>query len=132
MKAVDSREDKLRYLYLPRLQDRGVLAQAIVKGDGTRDFFGTAHGQRAETLEGFKFGDANVQLDDTPLLIEPDAAKAYEAAHPSVSDTPPVSPEPRHPNPPGNCLKRRNTGKGLLEIGIDPRGTNSRHRVINV
>jgi predicted AAA+ superfamily ATPase len=40
-KASDFWGDTLRYLYLPRLKDRGVLAQAIVKGAGTRDFFGT-------------------------------------------------------------------------------------------
>jgi len=108
VKAADFWEDTRRYLYLPRLKDRGVLAQAIVKGAGTRDFFGTAYGQSAEKFEGFKLGDANVQLDDTLLLIEPDAAKAYEAAHPSAGDTPPgptppgpVPPGPRPPSPPG-------------------------------
>jgi hypothetical protein len=40
----------LRYLYLPRLKDRDVLAQAIVKGAGTRDFFGTAYGQSATPM----------------------------------------------------------------------------------
>jgi predicted AAA+ superfamily ATPase len=72
-------EDTQRYLYLPRLKDRTVLAQAIVKGAATKDFFATAYGQTAEGFEGFKFGDANVQLDDTLLLIEPEAAKAHEA-----------------------------------------------------
>lgn len=73
-------EDTQRYLYLPRLRSREVLAQAIVKGAATKDFFGTAYGQRDGVFEGFKFGDSNVQLDDTLLLIDPDAAKAYEAA----------------------------------------------------
>lgn len=73
-------EDTQRYLYLPRLKNREVLAQAIVKGAGTRDFFATAYGQTSDGFEGFKFGDANVQLDDTLLLIEPEAAKAQEAA----------------------------------------------------
>jgi len=107
VKAADFWEDTLRYLYLPRLKDRGVLAQAVVKGAGTRDFFGTAYGQSAEKYEGFKLGDANVQLDDTLLLIDPDAAKAYEAAHPPVGVTPPgptppgpVPPGPRPPEPP--------------------------------
>jgi hypothetical protein len=72
-------EDVQRYLYLPRLLDREVLGQAIVKGAGTKDFFGTAYGQSGETFEGFKFGDSNVQLDNTLLLIEPEAAKQYEA-----------------------------------------------------
>ena len=87
IKATDFWEDTLRYLYLPRLRDRGVLQQAIVKGAATRDFFGTAYGQAGDTFEGFKLGDANVQLDDTLLLIEPEAAKAYDAAHPATSVT---------------------------------------------
>jgi uncharacterized protein len=81
VKAADFWEDTLRYLYLPRLKDRGVLAQAIVKGAGTRDFFGTAYGEHNGKFDGFKLGDANVQFDDTLLLIEPDAARTYEAAN---------------------------------------------------
>jgi hypothetical protein len=91
VKAVDFWEDTLKYLYLPRLKDRGVLSQAIIKGAGTRDFFGTAYGQSGELYEGFKFGDGNVQLDDTLLLIEADAAKAYEVAHPPVPATTPTT-----------------------------------------
>jgi predicted AAA+ superfamily ATPase len=81
VKAMDYWEDSLRYPYLSRLKDRSTLAQAIVKGAATRDFFGTAYGQTGDKYEGFKFGEANVQLDDTLLLIEPTAAAAYEAAH---------------------------------------------------
>ena len=101
-------EDTLRYLYLPRLKSRGVLEQALVKGAASRDFFGTAYGQHDGKFDGFRFGDSNVQLDDTLLLIEPEAAKAYEAAHPSVTTpgpTPPgivppgsVPPEPMPPS----------------------------------
>ena len=58
----------------------------------------TSYGQSAEKFEGFKLDDANVPLDDTLLLIEPDAAKAYESAHPAAGDTPPG---PRPPEPPG-------------------------------
>ena len=72
-------EDMQRYLYLPRLNDRNVLEQAIIKGAGSKDFFGTAYGQTGGVFEGFKFGDANVQFDDTLLLIEPEVAKRYEA-----------------------------------------------------
>jgi hypothetical protein len=73
-------EDSTRYLYLSRLRDREVLAQAIVKGTATRDFFGTAYGQHGERFDGFKLGDPNVQLDETLLLIEPEVAQQYEAA----------------------------------------------------
>ncbi|MCX6879289.1 MAG: DUF499 domain-containing protein [Verrucomicrobia bacterium] len=98
VKAADFWEDTQRYLYLPRLKDRSVLAQAIVKGAATRDFFGTAYGQTDGKYEGFKFGDSNVQFDDTLLLIEPEAAKAYEVAHPPVI---PPGPTPPGPGPSG-------------------------------
>ena len=100
-------EDTQRYLYLPRLKSRQVLEQAIVKGAGSRDFFGTAYGQHEGKFDGFKFGDANVQLDDTLLLIEPQAAKAYEAANPPVVTPGPTlpgtgpGPIPPGPTPPG-------------------------------
>ena len=74
-------EDTMRYLYLPRLKSRGVLEQAIVIGAASRDFFGTAYGQTGDRFDGFKLGDANIQLDDTLLLIEPETAKAYAVAH---------------------------------------------------
>ena len=93
-------EDTLRYLYLPRLKSRQVLEQAIVKGAGSRDFFGTAYGQHEGKFDGFKFGDAEVQLDDTLLLIEPEAAKVYEAAIPSVVPPGPTIPG-SGPLPPG-------------------------------
>lgn len=72
-------EDTLRYLYLPRLKTRYVLEQAIIKGAGSRDFFGTAYSQYEGKYDGFKLGDANIQLDDTLMLIELEAAKKYEA-----------------------------------------------------
>ncbi|MBA3013967.1 MAG: ATP-binding protein [Proteobacteria bacterium] len=74
-------EDTLRYLYLPRLKSREVLAQAIAKGAGSLDFFATAYGEHEGKFDGFAFGGCNVQLDDTLLLIEPGAAKAYEEAN---------------------------------------------------
>jgi hypothetical protein len=105
---MDYWEDSLRYPYLSRLKDRSTLAQAIVKGAATRDFFGTAYELNGEKYEGFKFGEANVQLDDTLLLIEPTAAAAYEAANqpaPTPGPTPlgpiPPGPTPHGPTPPG-------------------------------
>jgi len=73
-------EDSLRYLYLPRLRGRDVLAQAVVKGAASRDFFGTAYGYVGGKYEGFKLGDSNIQVDETLLLIEPSVALAYQAA----------------------------------------------------
>src|SRR5262249_42550994 len=74
-------EDTLRYLYMPRFKSRDVLAQAIRAGAASRDFFGIAYGQRDGKFDGFQFGtDKNVQLDDTLLLIEIEAARLYEQA----------------------------------------------------
>jgi hypothetical protein len=80
-------EDMQRYLYLPRLSDRNVLEQAIIKGAGSKDFFGTAYGQTGGVFEGFKLGDANVQFDDTLLLIEPEAAEKYRSNLPAELKT---------------------------------------------
>jgi len=79
--AMEFWEDTLRYLFLPRLKTCSVLEQAIIKGAGSKDFYGTAYGLYEGVFEGFKFGDANVQLDDTLLLIESGAAKKYEEEH---------------------------------------------------
>jgi hypothetical protein len=71
-------EDSLRYLYLPRLKNRDSLSQAIRKGAAENsDFFGTACGQEGDKYLGFHVGEGNVQLDDTLLLIEPNAANEY-------------------------------------------------------
>jgi predicted AAA+ superfamily ATPase len=73
-------EDTLRYLYLPRLKNRDSLGQAIRTGASSTDFFGTAYGQDGDKYTGFHVGEGNVQLDDTLLLIEPNAAGEYAAA----------------------------------------------------
>jgi hypothetical protein len=72
-------EDTMRYLYMPRLKNRGVLEQAIIKGAGCRDFFGTAYAYYEGRYDGFRFGDGIMHLDDTLVLIEPEAAKKYAA-----------------------------------------------------
>lgn len=72
--AMSFWKDALRYLYLPRLKDKRVLEQAIQKG--TLDYFGIAYGQE----DGFalRTGNCNaIKMDETLLLIEPEAAKAY-------------------------------------------------------
>ncbi len=70
-------EDSLRYLYLPRLKSREVLAAVVRTGAGSRDFFGTAYGQTDGKYDGFQLGEGGVSFDDTLLLIEPDAARQY-------------------------------------------------------
>lgn len=93
-------EDTQRYLYLPRLKTRYSFEQTIIKGANSRDFFGTAYGQYEGTLDGFSFGNPNVQLDDTLLLIEPDAAKQYEEEL-KKNATPPPDPAPTKAAEPG-------------------------------
>jgi len=90
-------DDTLRYLYLPRLKDRDVLGQAIRNGAASRDFFGTAYGQHDGSFEGFQLGSENVQFDDTLLLIEPEAARAYEE---KMRPAPAPTPEPGQPAAP--------------------------------
>ena len=73
-------EDSQKYLYLPRLKNRDVLASAIRSGTVSRDFFGTAYGQDGAKYDGFEFGTGHVSVNDTLLLIEPEAAKEYAIA----------------------------------------------------
>ena len=70
-------EDSQRYLYLPRLKSRDVLASVVRNGAASQDFFGTAYGQTDGKFDGFQFGSGTVSFDDTLLLIEPEAAKQY-------------------------------------------------------
>jgi hypothetical protein len=55
-----------------------------------RDFFGTAYGQSGETFDGFRFGSASVQFDDTLLLIEPEEASRYEASQTKSAEPKPA------------------------------------------
>jgi hypothetical protein len=71
--------DSLRYLYLPRLRSRDVLAAAVREGALSRDFFGTAYGQSGGKYEGFQFGGGDVTFDDSLLLIDPEVARQYAA-----------------------------------------------------
>jgi predicted AAA+ superfamily ATPase len=70
-------EDSQRYLYLPRLKSRQVLADVVRTGATSHDFFGVAYGQSEGKYDGFQFGFGNVSFDDTLLLIEPEIAKQY-------------------------------------------------------
>jgi len=90
VKALAFWEDTQRYLYLPRLKNRAVLEQAILKGATSTDFFGTAYGQNGDVFEGFHLGDPNLQIDDTLLLIEPGVAQAYAIRQQSVVKDPPA------------------------------------------
>lgn len=75
--AVSFWEDSLKYLYLPRLKTREVLATVVKAGAVSKDFFGTAYSSAEGKYEGFAFGDGNISFNDTLLLIEPEAATQY-------------------------------------------------------
>jgi len=105
-------EDVQKYLYLPRLKDREVLARTLRTGAASRDFFGIAYGRSGDTYEGFSLGAGDAQFDDTVLLIEPDAAKAYEDSQRKPEPTPP----PGEPPIPGTG----STGGGTPPTGTPP------------
>jgi predicted AAA+ superfamily ATPase len=93
VRALDVWEDMQRHIYMPRLRSRATYEKTIAVGAGSRDFFGTANGEHEGKFDGFRLGDAHVQLDDTLLLIEPTAAVAYEVTHqtPLPAPAPPSS-----------------------------------------
>jgi predicted AAA+ superfamily ATPase len=114
-------EDTLRYLYLPRLKEREVLAQAIRTGAASRDFFGIAYGQHNGKFDGFQLGSGNVQLDDTLLLIEPAAAATYDeqnrpAPMPPSPGMPPLSPGGPTPPLPFPKLPTARSFHGTAEV----------------
>jgi hypothetical protein len=90
-------EDTLRYLYMPRLKNRDVLAHTILAGAASRDFFGTSYGQTGDKFEGFQLGSGDIVFDETLLLIEPESAKTYE----DTSRPPPLAPQPQSQEPGG-------------------------------
>jgi uncharacterized protein len=95
--AVAFWEDTQKYLYLPRLKSREVLEKAILSGASSKDFFGTAYNQKDDQFEGFKFGDKDIQIDKTLLLIAPAAAATYQASQ--SAPPPPMNPPPNPPEP---------------------------------
>jgi len=104
-------EDSLRYLYLPRLKSHDVLAAVVRTGSTSRDFFGTAYGFANGKYEGFQLG-GGIGLDDTVLLIEPEAARQYAAAAAAAApDTTTPGVLPAYPIP---------TGQGGLPLGERP------------
>ena len=114
-------EDTLRYLYLPRLRSREVLAAVIRTGAASRDFFGTAYGQADGKFDGFLFGDGGVSFDDTLLLIEPEAASQYATEQkkliaPAVHETGGIGPVAVSSGPGGSTpsIGSKPAGGGLF------------------
>lgn len=72
------REDPAKYLYLPRLRDEKVLEETVRDGVASGEFFGYAQAVTASgRYEGLKFGEVGVTIymDESSLLVHPDAAR---------------------------------------------------------
>jgi predicted AAA+ superfamily ATPase len=78
--AVEVWQKTCAYLYLPRLRDADVLRQTLAAGAASRDFFGMAYGRDGDRFVGFQLGKPTSPiLDDSLLLIEPQAAAAFDS-----------------------------------------------------
>jgi predicted AAA+ superfamily ATPase len=104
-------EDSLKYLYLPRLKTRETLSAVVRTGASSRDFFGTAYGNKDGKYEGFSFGEGGVSFDDTLILIEPDVAKQYAIELKKLIVVPP--PEAGKPG-------ASPTGAGTITVTTEP------------
>ena len=103
-------EDTLKYLFLPRLKTRDVLAAVVRSGSTGKDYFGTADNQVGDKYQGFQFGDAGAALHDTLLLIEPDAAREYAKKTKVIVEVEP--PEGPKPDPADAGEKPQKQGSG--------------------
>jgi uncharacterized protein len=77
--AQDVWQKTCQYLYMPRLRDSNVFASTLVEGARSRDFFGLSQGKRDDKYLAFSFGQTVMIHLESNLLIEPQAAAAYEA-----------------------------------------------------
>ncbi|WP_313540530.1 DUF499 domain-containing protein [Sphingomonas sp.] len=112
-------DDMQKYLYLPRLKDREVLGRTLRTGAASRDFFGIAYGRGVDTYEGFSLGAGDAQFDDTVLLIEPNAAKAYEDVHRKPEPIP-LRGEPPTPDTRPNDSGTPSTGTSPTALPVQP------------
>ncbi|MDZ7861221.1 hypothetical protein [Acidovorax sp.] len=72
-------QDSCQYLYLPRLLNGDVFAQAVTAGCASRDGFGYAAAKDGDRWLGFVFGQsALVTMDSDSLLISHDAAVEHQ------------------------------------------------------
>ncbi len=120
--AVAFWEDSLRYLYLPRLKTREVLASAVRTGASSRDFYGTAYGHTDGKYDGFAFGDGDISFNDTLLLIEPEVATQYDIDLKKliVVDAPETSGSQVEPLPQTTTIPTSRTNDGQVESITKP------------
>lgn len=89
--ALKVYQDCCHYLYMPRLLNDEVFKTALNAGVASTDFFGFAAGKDGDKYLGFAFGRSSmVTLDSEALLIQRDAAQAYQEASkpPATTDLP--------------------------------------------
>lgn len=78
--ALETWQKTCCYLYLPRLREADTLRATIAAGVASRDFFGISYGREDGRFQGFHFAQSTTPiLDDSLLLIEPNAAAAFAA-----------------------------------------------------
>ncbi len=77
--ALDVWHKTCCYLYLPRLANEGVYRATVEAGTTSRDFFGLAYGFEDGRYLGFRLGQTGpLAFDQTLLLVEPEAARAFD------------------------------------------------------
>ena len=125
--------DTCKYPYLPRLLSADVFTRTVQDGVAHRDWFGYAAAEKAGVLEGLIFGaPGGVYLNDTALLVRPDAAVAAEPKPSTLSETTETTPwNERGPasnrgiktgkssSPPGQATLRRFHGTTAVDVS-DP------------
>jgi predicted AAA+ superfamily ATPase len=91
--AMETWQKTCQYLYLPRLKDDMVFRSTLIAGSDSREFFGMAQAKDGDRYIGFTFGRSTlIVLDSTMVLIEPNAAAAYDAAQKAAQKpVPPVA-----------------------------------------
>ena len=98
--ALTAWQQTCQMLYLPRLKDSDVFRNAIAQGVTSEDFFASAQGKEDNKYLGFVFGkQTSIILDQSLLLIEPTAAKAYAESIKPLELTPPKQPSSGGNNP---------------------------------
>ena len=78
VKAQEVWEKSCNYLYFPRMAGSGVMQATITDGARSREYFGIASDRRGDDYRGFSLGKSVAVYMDALLLIEPEAAVAYE------------------------------------------------------
>ncbi len=132
--------DTCRYLYMPRLLSADVFTVTVRDGVTHKDWFAYAGAEKDGAFEGLLFGTSSggIYLNDTAVLVRPDAAAAAlpkpvvttggvtttGTVTTSGSDRPPVSnrsPGKKTSAPPAQAIFRRFHGTTELDVP-DPIG----------